>query len=84
MFPHFLLKRLYASVEVRQGSVVHSFSTIPRGFLIDLDGLLGESTGVIYIREKRTSKTLMFRGGFSASQKQRILNVWGIHKSKYR
>ncbi len=82
---HFILKRLYASIEIHNGEILQSYKNIPKGFIIDLRDVISTVTnGYIYIKQKRGVKTLSFSGNFTSSQRQRIVNLWGIHKVKYK
>lgn len=82
-----LLKKLYAAVDIRSGQITYSFSKIPRGFINDLKDILKDDTeidGLIYIKMKRNKAHLFFSGNFSSGVKQRILNCWVMHKDKYK
>ena len=82
---HFLLKFLYASIVIKDGQISDYFHKLPKGFIVDLkDVLPADVSGKIYIKQKKTSRSLMFSGDFSERLKQRILNIWGVHKNRYR
>jgi hypothetical protein len=82
---HFLFKYLYAYVAIKDGQIRDYSHKLPKAFIVDLKDVLPKDlSGKIYIKEKNTTKALMFSGAFSDRLKQRVFNIWGVHKSRYR
>ena len=84
---YWLIKNIYASVEIKDGEVIQCFHKIPQGFVIDLKDILetkGSLNGLIYVKIKQRLPHLYFKGDFDAGLKQRILNCWVVHRDKYK
>lgn len=84
---NWLLKKLYASIEIKSGEITSVFSKIPKGFVIDLEDIVEDKeieNGLIYIRMKNRVPHINFKGSFSSGTKQRILNCWTVHRDKYK
>lgn len=82
-----LLKKLYASIEINSGEITSVFKKIPKGFVIDLEDIIEEKkieNGLLYIRMKNRIPHINFRGNFSNGARQRILNCWAVHRDKYK
>ncbi|MCM8539548.1 MAG: hypothetical protein NE328_04685 [Lentisphaeraceae bacterium] len=84
---NWILKSLYASVEISSGKITDSFHKIPKAFIIDLNDILETNpqlNGLLYIKMKQNKPHLYFKGNFDAGSKQRILNCWVLYKDKYK
>lgn len=87
MMINWLIKNIYASVEIKGGKITDCFHRIPQGFIIDLKDLLEDRntvSGVIYVKMKQNVAHIAFNGNFDSGLKQRVRNCWGIHKAKYK
>lgn len=83
---HFILKLIYPCVEIRNGKLSYFSDCIPKGFIRDVEEvakLKNLEHGNIYISGKQqSSKLLISRSLFEA--KQRLFNVWGTYKSRFK
>ena len=84
---NWLLKKLYAAVEIKDGHIEYTFSKVPKGFLIDLKDIINEQnikSGLLYIKMKNGLPHISFKGKISKSSRQRILNSWVVHRARYK
>ena len=82
-----LIKKIYASIEIQSGEISYCFEKIPKGFISDLKDIISSqniSSGLLYIKMVSGQPHLKFKGSFNEAAKQRILNCWVLHKSKYK
>ena len=82
-----LLKNIFASIEIKDGAVKYSYPKIPKGFINDLNDVFASrpnEQGLLYIKMKNRKAHIHFMGSFETGTKQRVLNCWGIHKDRYK
>ena len=83
---HFLLKFIYPHVEIRNGKVLNYSKSIPKGFIRDVEEvakLKNLNNGNIYISGKQKSSKILISSSLYEA-KQRLFNVWGTYKSRFK
>ncbi|MCM8537074.1 MAG: hypothetical protein NE334_14135 [Lentisphaeraceae bacterium] len=83
---HFILKFIYPYLEIRNGKVLNYSQSIPKGFIRDVEDVIklkSLENGNLYISGKRQNSKLILSNSLIEG-KQRLLNVWGTHKNRFK
>ena len=83
---HFIYKFIYPYINIKNGKIIDHSKKFPKAFANDAVEALskkGISEAIIYIVGKGQNSTLKCTANLKDSR-QRLINIWGLYKAKYK